>query len=700
MLNLESKLQYVKGIGGRRAQALAKLAVKTVEDALTFFPNQYQDRTKIVSIEEACKCLQSCIFGRVGEAYEKTLRRGLCLLDIEIFDKTSVIYARFFRKKKMYSNIDVFARIKRDFKRGVFAYIYGKAEFSCEGRLIFVSDYETVINENDIPLLFKKIMPIYPTTEGVNQKFIRETLKNVLKLSCKLYPDVSNLMPDYEGVPKLSSPLAIQKIHYPDNLECAENARRAFALQEFFVLESALFLWRRHFRRNHKVQRYEVKKTLLTDFKNKLNFKFTRDQKKAINIIFSDMRSVYPMNRMLMGDVGSGKTVVALSAVLLAVENDYQAIVIAPTEILAEQHYHTILSMLSGVGVKIALATSSTLEKKRERERIFKEIENNEIKIAVGTHSLLEDRVKFKRLSLIVVDEQHKFGVMQKFAALNKAQSPDILMMSATPIPRSLSMTIYGDMDITAIANLPPGRIPVKTYVSDEQTAYTNAVKELENGNQAYIVYPLIEESEKLALKSLMRDFEKLSHTWFKDFKTGLLHSKMTLPKRSEVLRRFKNKELNILMSTTVIEVGIDVPDATVMIIQHAERFGLSELHQLRGRIGRSSKQSYVYLITDSKNENACKRISIMTSTNDGFKIAEKDLKMRGPGELTGTAQHGFPKFKAGDLTKDVDIIEFAKNCAVKIIEDDPGLSKNENSVLKKLIYKRFPDKMKFIRTG
>jgi ATP-dependent DNA helicase RecG len=356
--------------------------------------------------------------------------------------------------------------------------------------------------------------------------------------------------------------------------------------------------------------------------------------------------------------------------------------------------------MLSGLDIKIVLATSSTLKKKKERDKILSSLEKGEVKIVIGTHSLMEERIKFKNLSLIVVDEQHRFGVLQKFAVLDKAETPDILMMTATPIPRTLAMTLYGEMDMTTITALPPGRIPVKTYLSREISAYENAIKELKNGNQVYIVYPLVNESDKLTLKSAVQEAEKLQKTWFKDFKIGLLHGKMRDCDKNDVMRKFKNKEFDILISTTVIEVGIDVPDATVMIIHHAERFGLSALHQLRGRIGRSSKQSYVHLIGSSNNDNASKRLSIMTSTNNGFEIAEEDLKMRGPGELMGTIQHGFPAFKSGDLIKDADIIEFTKAHAAKIIEDDPILAKESNAVLKTLISKYFSNKIKLITVG
>ncbi|MDR3275177.1 MAG: ATP-dependent DNA helicase RecG [Endomicrobium sp.] len=700
MLTLDSEVQYLKGIGPRRSRAFAKLGIKTLEDMVTFFPVQYQDRTNVISIKDICEQLQGCIFGRVGKNYERVFSQGLCLLDIEIFDDVSMLHARFFRKKNPYFNIDIFAALKKSFAIGAFVYIYGDVKIERGIKFIVVNDYEIVKNYNDKSLSFNKIIPVYSATEELNQKFIRNTVKNVLDTTGGLYPDMSNLIPDFKSIPKLKSSFAVQKIHYPDTLEEAENARRAFALQEFFVLESALSLSRNNVKKNPKIQRYKIRKTLLTAFKNNLKFEFTKDQRKAINEIFFDMQSIYPMNRMLMGDVGSGKTVVALSAVLFVVENRYQTMIIAPTEILAEQHYLTVSNILAGLDIKTVLATSSELKKKSEREKILAGFENGDIKIAIGTHSLIEERIKFKNLSLVVVDEQHRFGVMQKLAALGKAQSPDILMMTATPIPRSLAMTIYGEMDMTTIMQLPPGRIPVKTYSSNEQTAYKNAIAELKKGNQVYIVYPLIDESDKLALKSAVQESERLSQTWFKDFKVGLLHGKMKPSQKNDTMKKFKNKNLDVLISTTVIEVGIDVPDATIMIIQNAERFGLSALHQLRGRIGRSSKQSYLYLIGNLKSVNARRRFSIMISTNNGFKIAEEDLKLRGPGELIGTIQHGFPEFKAGDLIKDADIIEFTKNSAEKVIADDPNLSKDKNNILRKLIHKRFSDKIKLINVG
>jgi ATP-dependent DNA helicase RecG len=699
-MNLDTEIQYLKGIGPKRAQSFLKLGIKTVSDILTFFPVQYQDRTEIISLKDIYKYGCGCLFVRIGNSYERSLSRELNILDVEIFDSFFMSYARFFRKKTTYSFVDIFGRIKKDFGVGAYAYIYGEFKLERGGKFISVIDYEVVKDKSIKPILFNKIIPVYAATEKLNQKFIREVVKNVLDMFGSLYPDISELIHNVADIPKLKSKDAIQKIHYPSNLEEAELARRAFALQDFFVLETALCLSRKEIKKNYKTQKYNIYKTLLTAFKNNLCFEFTKDQKKSINDIFADMQSLYPMNRMLMGDVGCGKTVVALSAIVLAVENNYQAMIVAPTEILAKQHYLTISNMLSGLDVKIGLVTSSTLKKKSQRDKILSSLKDGQIKIAIGTHSLMEERIKFNNLSLIVVDEQHRFGVMQKFAALDKSKTPDILMMTATPIPRALAMTVYGEMDMTKITSLPPQRTPVKTYSSSENYAYENAIKELKDGNQVYIVYPLVDESDKLSLKSAVSQAQKLRQTWFKDFKVGLLHGKMKDTEKNDAMLKFKNKEYNVLISTTVIEVGIDVPDATIMIIHHAERFGLSALHQLRGRIGRSSKQSYAYLIGSSNSQNARKRLSIMTSTNNGFEIAEEDLKMRGPGDLMGTVQHGFPEFRAGDLIKDSDIIEFTKTQSAKIIEEDPMLVKESNSVLRTLINKYFSNKIKLINVG
>ncbi|MDR2427102.1 MAG: ATP-dependent DNA helicase RecG [Endomicrobium sp.] len=700
MIRLDSEVQYIKGIGPKRAQSLLRLGIKNVSDLLTFFPSQYQDRTHIVSVSDAYKDKQCCICGRVGISHERKLSAGLFLLDIEIFDNTGMAYIRFFRKKNPYSKIDVFASIRKAFEPGKTAYIFGDTKIEAGARYISVNDYEIRNFETEVPLFFNKIIPVYPATEGLNQKVIREAVKNALDTAVNLYPDISAIIPEIKNIPKISSYEAIRRIHYPQTLDDAENARRAFAVQEFFVLESALAISKNRIKNKSKNRRYEIKKTFLTAFRQNLKFEFTKSQKKAINDIFADMQSALPMNRILMGDVGSGKTVVALSAVLLTCENGFQSMIAAPTEILAEQHFLTISNMLAGLDINIVLVTSSTMKKKTEREKILSASEKGSALIIIGTHALMEERIKFKNLALIVVDEQHRFGVMQKHSALDKTDNPDTLMMTATPIPRALAMTVYGEMDMTVIDELPPGRIPIKTRFTSESEAYYKTISELQNGGQAYIVYPLIDESDKIALKSAISETEKLSQSYFKNYRVGLLHGKMKPSEKNEIMEKFKNKNFDILVSTTVIEVGIDVPNASVMIIQHADRFGLSALHQLRGRIGRGKKQSYCFLVGNLKSKAAAKRLKIMTETNNGFKIAEEDLRMRGPGELIGTVQHGFPEFKAGDLIKDADIVDFAKDSAVKLIDQDSQLIKKEHSILKMLINQRFSDKVKLIGVG
>ncbi|MDR2616366.1 MAG: ATP-dependent DNA helicase RecG [Endomicrobium sp.] len=701
MLNIDSPIQHLKGVASRRAKSFSKLGINTIFDLLSFFPVSYQDRTIIVSMQDLLYSNnQGCMLVKIGGSYEKRLSTKLSILDIEIFDSKLCGYLRFFRNKNSLFKIDSLSYLKRIFVQGSFAYIYGEVKQIYGNIIITATDYEVVKDEFTTPLHFQKIVPVYAATEGLKQKFLREFIKTTLNSYSDLYPDLSKLIPDSYSKHKIKISKVIKKIHHPQSMQEAEFARKAFALQEFLVLQTSLFISRSNLLKNNKVQKYSIKKTLLSPFKNNLNFEFTKDQKKAINDIFSDMQSTKTMNRMLMGDVGSGKTIVALSAILLAIENGYQTMVIAPTEILAEQHYLTIANIIKDLGVTVALATSSSLNKQADREYFLEGLKNGQIQIAVGTHSLIEDTIEFKNLSLIVVDEQHRFGVIQKLAALYKAKSPDVLMMTATPIPRALAMTLYGEIDITTIKQLPKGRMPIKTFLTDEIKAYSNIIKELKKGNQAYIVYPIIEESDKLTLKSAIQDFKKLSKGYFKDFKIGLLHGKMKPKEKNLVMQKFKNKEFDVLVSTTVIEVGIDVPDSTVIVIQHAERFGLSALHQLRGRVGRSAKESYAYLISSSTSQKANKRLSIMTSTNDGFQVAQEDLKMRGPGELMGTTQHGFPTFKAGNLATDIDIIEISKDTAKHILKEDPYLLKQKNLPLKNLINKHFPNKTKFINVG
>ncbi len=699
-MNLSDDVKFIKGVGPKRAAALAKLNIRTVEDLITFFPRTYQDRTKVTKISDIVFNNQYCIFGKIKNAYSNNVSKNISLFIADISDGSRDISAVFYRKTSPYSKYDIFASMRQNFQPGKYVYIYGTFEYKFARRQITVEDYEIVENATDIPKTFNKLVPVYDLTSGISQKNMLTYTTAAVDTAAHLYPDAISDNPKYK-TRLMPIVRAIKQLHFPSSLEEAELARKSFALQEFLLMQIILTKARQKNTVKQKTNSYKVTREFLTPFKNKLKFEFTKGQKKAINEIFSDMTGPKGMNRMLMGDVGSGKTVVALSAILLAIENGYQAAIVAPTEILAEQHYLTFKNMLEGLNIKMELVTSSCLRTKKKRDEILNDIETGKTNIIVGTHSVMEERVKFKNLSLAVIDEQHRFGVMQKAALLAKGSVIDILMMTATPIPRGLAMTMYGEISISVIKELPPNRIPIKTFCFSEQQAYTEALEEISKGNQVFIVYPLIDESDKTELKSAVKEAETLAATVFKNNRIALLHGKMSPKEKNDIMQRFKNKEFDVLAATTVIEVGIDIPNATMIIIQHADRYGLATLHQLRGRVGRGSKQSYCILVSNAKGQNSAQRLAIMTRTNDGFKIAEEDLKMRGPGEFTGTMQHGFPEFKAGDIVKDVEIIEYTKNIAQDIIKNDPTLSLPENSKIKQLISSnKYCELSKIIQVG
>ena len=699
-MDLYSNIKYLKGIGPKRAAALERLNIKNLEDLITFFPKSYQDRRKTTNIQDILFNNHYCVFGIIQSVHEQKVSKNLSIFTIEIKDDTGIIFGKIFRKVNPYSKIDLFEKFRKDFQINKFIYVYGIASIKFSQKQISIEDYE-IVDSKEKTNQFNKLVPIYNLTAGITNKVILASVKYVVDSISEIYPDIiSQYSKDIKNIKLLPISQAIKRMHFPKTTEEAELARKSFALQEFLLLQLVILLSNKKTKTEDKIHKYKINKTLLTPFKKQLKFEFTKAQKKVINEIFSDITSNKPMNRMLMGDVGSGKTVVALSAILLAVENNYQALIIAPTEILAEQHYLTFSNMLKGLNVNIELLTSSKLKTKKLREEILSNIENGKTNIIVGTHSVIEDRVKFKDLSLAVVDEQHRFGVMQKLSAVSKGKTVDTLMMTATPIPRGLAMTIYGEMEISIIDQLPPNRTPIETVCLNEHLAYLKAKEEVSNGGQVYIVFPLVDESDKLELKSAIQEAQNLSQTIFKQNKVGLLHGKMKPKEKNEIMQKFKNKEFDILIATTVIEVGIDVPNATTIIIQHADRYGLATLHQLRGRVGRGAKKSYCLLVADAKSKNAKDRLSVMTKTTNGFEIASEDLKMRGPGEFIGIRQHGFPEFKAGDIIKDIKIIELAKNIAHQIIKKDPNLTSKENYNIRLLLDKKYSALYKTVRVG
>ncbi|MEW6041311.1 MAG: ATP-dependent DNA helicase RecG [Elusimicrobiota bacterium] len=670
---LTQPVKYLKGVGPARSKILARVGIFTVKDLLYYFPKEHDDRRTIKKISELSNGEVTTISGKVEATDVISYGPKLSVFKAAISDNSGVIYASFFKKPNY--RYDVFKKLKSDFTRGTKVILHGRAEknnFVCQ---IIPEEYELLKNDYSDTIHTGRIVPIYPLTEGLHSRFLRELIKSALD---KYVNEITEIIP-YKfttNLKMMSLKKALKQYHFPDNFQLLQEARKRLAFEEFVLHQTAMLLSKKQNKYVLKNRTYKVQGNLLKPFKNALGFEFTQSQKKVINEIFNDMQSPAAMNRLLIGDVGSGKTVVALSSALLAIENGFQVAFMAPTEILAEQHYYTVKNLFKNIDVRYTLLIGSTPVK--EKMNILKKLSAGELDIIIGTHALIESRVSFKSLGLIIIDEQHKFGVIQRQKLRGKSSKgscPDVLVMTATPIPRTLALTVYGDLEVSSITELPPGRKPPKTFYTSEQESYEFVKSEVKGGRQAYIVFPLVEESDKLELKSVMGEVKNLKENVFPDFKVGLLHGQMPGKIKEETMLAFRDKKIEILVATTVIEVGLDIPNATVMVIEHSERFGLASLHQLRGRIGRSTEMDSFCLLSGSpKTEEAKKRIEVMLSTNDGFKIGEMDLKLRGTGQFFGTMQHGLSELKIGDITRDIDIIVRAREVAGKIIES--GLEK------------------------
>ena len=671
----DTSVQYLKGIGPHRAKLLSRMGISTIRDLLGYFPREYEDRRHAAKIATLAAGQKAVILGKVEAGETIRLNASLSVFKAAIADGTGIVFALFYRKTNPYARHDVFAKLKEDFTQGNYVYIYGQIEINFGEKQIRAEEHERYLpdRQNNETIHFGYVVPVYPLTEGVQQKWFRKLMRDAVEKYGASWVDI--LIPEIRnrhGFP--TAPEAIRQIHFPDNHATAERARQRLAFDEFLLLETALEIVRTKNKSVSKPQRYCIQRRLLTPFREQLGFSFTHAQKKVINEIFASMEQPEPMNRLLMGDVGSGKTVVALSAILLALENGYQAAMLAPTEILAEQHFLNLSRMLEGLPVTCALMTGRLSSKKKDKRDIQKSIADGTVNLVIGTHAILEKEVQFKNLTLIVIDEQHRFGVLQRASLQQKTTAPDVLVMTATPIPRTLALTLYGDLDVSVIDSLPAGRKPVTTIHCPESYAWELVKTEIRKGRQAYIVYPLVEESDKLELKAAVKEAGELSKGIFREFRVGLLHGQLPQPEKERVMADFRAGCYDLLIATTVIEVGIDMPNATVMVIEHADRFGLATLHQLRGRIGRGTDRSFCALLGNPRSEDARKRFEIMTKTHDGFIIAEEDLALRGPGEFFGTAQHGMPALKAGNLIKDTQIIASAKTLARDIISNDPSL--------------------------
>lgn len=667
---LESPIQYVKGVGPKRATLLGRLNIRTVRDALFYLPYRYEDRRNLKKICDVIYGNLETVKGKVismnmTELHPKKQRR-LTIFELHISDGTGIIKAKWFNQ----------AYMKNNFQKGQELVITGTIKPSYQGGPEIVNPEYELLEEDSSFIHTSRIVPIYRATEGISARVLRGIMHNILT-TC--IDQIVDPLPEYirlsYNLPGLSE--SIYNCHFPPgdadvyifNRGISPYHRRLY-FDEIFNLEIGIAKIKNGQIREEGIS-FNPEGRLVNELLKRLDFDLTGAQKRVFQEILEDMRRPFPMNRLIQGDVGCGKTIIALMAMLTAVESGYQAAMMAPTEILAEQHYINIHRLVEDLGLKICLLCSS------QKEKPIEEIARGEIDIIIGTHAIIQEGIHFKKLGLIVIDEQHRFGVMQRSALRKKGKNPDVLVMTATPIPRTLAMTVYGDLDYSIIDELPPNRKPIVTRVFKEeqkQLIYRKIREEISKGRQVYVVYPVIEESENHDLKSAITGKERLEKI-FPDLRIGLVHGKMKAQERESVMLAFKGGEIDILVSTTVIEVGVDVPNATLMLIVHAERFGLAQLHQLRGRVGRGGDQSFCYLFAyEPLSDEARRRLAVMERSSDGFVIAEEDLNIRGPGEFFGTRQSGMPDLKIASIVRDVDLVDIARREAFKIIHADPEL--------------------------
>ncbi len=667
----DTDVMYMKGVGPKIAYKLNKLGIYTAQDLIMYFPKKhidYSSRTLIRNLKEG---ENTTVFGYIRSVSAFNTKNSLSVVKVSVTDESGRIELSFFQAK---SNRFMLERIKSQFPVNAGIMLSGKVKRNnFDGKLTFDKPNYSImtgefLEDKNSNLNLARIVPIYTVCEDLSIKVLRRAIFNAINAYKN---EIENVLPDYirEKYGILDKKVAVEQIHFPESIELLEQARFSLIFEELFLIQLKLVRLREANSHNHSALALKIKeKGLVRKFIDTLPFELTGGQKKAVNEILNDLNSDIPMARLLQGDVGSGKTVVATIMLLAGVENGYQGALMAPTEILAQQHYNNLQQWLTPLGVSVGLFLGS--QGKKVREKFRTDLRNGQMNIAVGTHALIQEDVDFNNLGAIVVDEQHRFGVKQRNILKKKSQNPQMLTMTATPIPRTLALTVHGDLDLTIIDELPKGRKPIKTsLVTSHRGVYDLIKKEIESGRQAYVVYPLIEESETLSAKAATIEAEKLQNEVFPQFKIGLLHGKLKNDEKEQVMADFKNKKYDILVSTTVVEVGVDVPNATVMLIENAERFGLSQLHQLRGRVGRNDLQSYCILHTSTKSQETKERLNIMTQTNDGFVIAEKDLQLRGPGEFLGTRQSGLPDLIISDIVRDAKILEMARNEAIDFVK-------------------------------
>ena len=679
---------YVKGVGPKVGHLLNKLGIYTAKDLLFYFPKRHIDYSGRSYINELKEGMDATVIGIIKNISAYNSKSGLGIITITVTDQTGTIKLNFFYAK---ANKFMLERYKSQFIKGSNIIVSGKAKIDKYTGLYTIDkpEYQVLSGEFETKtnLNIARIVPVYQLVDGLNIKTLRRAIHNAIE---QYETVINNVIPDdiIKRNALLDRDVAIKQIHFPENEDILEKARYTLVFEEFFLLQLQLAMIREENSQRIKALSLKINKGGLVDkFIDSLPFKLTNAQDKAIKEIIHDISSELPMQRLLQGDVGSGKTVVACAMLLCAVENGYQGVLMAPTEILAQQHFNNFVNWLTPFGLSIGLFTGTNGT--RVRKKLETDLKNGQINIAIGTHALIQDNIEFNNLGAIVIDEQHRFGVKQRSQLMTKGKNPQVLTMTATPIPRTLALTTQGDLDFSIIDEMPANRKPIKTYVikpSQRNQAYKMLAAEITKGHQCYIVYPLIDESETLSARAATKEAERLKADVFPDLNIGLLHGRLSNAEKDDVMNKFKNKEFDILVSTTVVEVGVDVPNSTVMMIENAERFGLSQLHQLRGRVGRSGLQSYCLLVPANSSQATMERLQIMEQTNNGFVISEKDLELRGPGEFLGTRQSGMINFALADLVKDTKILELARKEAFNLVNN----SKNISNLLQNELHEKF----------
>lgn len=677
-------VKFVKGVGPRVAEILNRANVYTIADLLYYFPRRYLDYQNRLKIRDLAEGQEATIIGHIQSVSSyKTRNKNLSIVSITVKDETGSMMGNWIFAKANRAMLESFAG---RFVKGAEVMLSGKVKWDSYKNRLAMDRPEVEIlsygmDDPDDPtqqmLHTGRIVPVYPLVQGLNLKLLRRAIRNALN---DFLPGISDPLPlEIRRRYHLADlQTALEQVHFPETFQHYQAARERLVFDELFYIQVRLALIRSQYKRTVQGLSLKMKPDgLVARFLQDLPFQLTGAQQRSFEEIRNDLESPEPMYRLLQGDVGSGKTIVALLTLLMGVDHGYQGVLMAPTEILAEQHYRNFIQWLTPLGVKVGLVVGKAGV--RERREMLQGLLNGQIHVAVGTHALIQDAVEFHRLGVVVVDEQHRFGVRQRLLLKNKGENPEMLTMTATPIPRTLAMTLHGDLDVSVLDELPPGRTPIRTALfrgkAQREQAYQLIRQEVCKGRQAYIVFPLIEESENLAAKAATVEFERLAQEVFPTLRVGLLHGKLHPDEKEAIMQAFASGQLDVLVSTTVIEVGVDVPNATVMLVESAERFGLAQLHQLRGRVGRGKHQSYCLLLTDSRTPETLDRLNILVECSNGFEIAEKDLEIRGPGEFLGTRQSGLPDLVLADLIQDRSILEMAREAAFALVAQNADLT-------------------------